>query len=627
MPDGPETSQESHSQTVVAHDTDKEMVDQGFFESEEPSVKDQQEKVEDQEVSVNDIEMVENPVQYPTQEEQNRIMEASPDLFAEFMDEDDDEVSGRPEPRSTTAFNRMRDRSLSPPIQRPRSIQIAPITGSQLQSREPTEPATTTLGIQFPPYNFARPGPPPLPATAPPGTPFPPYYFAQTIYTSQYEQAQTPFTQGNPFQHHAMGQDEQDDLARLMEAEFDVQDVQGTNTQTTQDSQSQPTQLPMLNSQPSIPIDPELANELQALVDAANAPPPLPTNPFETYTQPYDEAQRVRDASDPAKVATKEKLANRRIAKPRARRAVLTSAQQSFPQSSVPSESPQQQSPRLKNTQANDMAIMDSEARGILQLAMMNDIPIAGHIETRGGTPSAQEAAAQEAAAQEAAAQEAAAQEAAAQEAAAQEAIIHGGTLQESHNYENTRSESMVAEQSEVAQTVTSEALSQQTANHLTPSQPAPVQQQAPTSNTPTETGLNQAQQQHAVAPIQMGGLILPGGNAVQSSLTATPLPQTPQHTGKAPLSEQEKQKRNKEQIERAKKAREARKKAGPSLFHQSRRGGTPGPSTPRTPTTPRQNPVGSQPGSARADEEGLEILEAGDIPVHLREQLRDDTD
>jgi hypothetical protein len=133
-----------------------------------------------------------------------------------------------------------------------------------------------------------------------------------------------------------------------------------------------------------------------------------------------------------------------------------------------------------------------------------------------------------------------------------------------------------------------------------------------------------------------MGGLILPGGNAVISNPTTIPLPQTPQtpqtpqHAGKAPLSEEEKQKRKNEQIERAKKAREARKKAGPSLFHQPRRGGTPGPSTPRTPrtpTTPRQNPAGSQPGSDKAEAEGLKILEAGDIPVHLREQVRHDKD
>ncbi|SPJ75009.1 uncharacterized protein FTOL_04740 [Fusarium torulosum] len=124
-----------------------------------------------------------------------------------------------------------------------------------------------------------------------------------------------------------------------------------------------------------------------------------------------------------------------------------------------------------------------------------------------------------------------------------------------------------------------------------------------------------------------MGGLILPGGNAVISNPTTTLLPQTPQHAGKAPLSEEEKQKRNKEQIERVKKAREARKKAGPSLFHQPRRGGTPGPSTPITPTTPRQNPAGSRPESAIEDIGSLKILEAGDIPVHLREQVRDDKD
>ncbi|KAI6769672.1 hypothetical protein HG530_004301 [Fusarium avenaceum] len=128
-----------------------------------------------------------------------------------------------------------------------------------------------------------------------------------------------------------------------------------------------------------------------------------------------------------------------------------------------------------------------------------------------------------------------------------------------------------------------------------------------------------------------MGGLILPGGNAVISSPATTPLPQTPQtpqHTSKAPLSEEEKQKRKIEQVERAKRAREARKKAGPSIFHQPKRGGTPGPSTPRTPrtpttpTTPRQDLAGSQAESADAEVEGIKILAAGDIPMHLRDQV-----
>jgi hypothetical protein len=610
------------------------MVDQGFFGSEEPTVSDQQKEVEDQEASVNDIEMVESSAVYPTQEQQERIKDMAPDVFAELMDEDDDEISGRPEPRSTAAFDRMRDRSLSPRIERPRSIQIPPITGSQLQSNasnqitnsgqvgniqfphssfslseEPAEPAATTLGIQFPPYNFARPGPPLLPDTALAGTQFPAYHFAQTLHTSQDVQAQAPFTRDSPFQHHTMSQNEQDDLARLMEAEFDMQDVQGTNSQTIQDSQFQPTQSPRLNSHPSIPIDPELANELQVLVDAANAPPPPPTNPFETYTQTYDEAQRTRDAPDPAKVATKEKLANRRIAKPRTRRPVLTLAQQNFPQSSVPSESPQQQPPlQLKDTQANDIAIMGTEALGILQLAMMNDIPIAGHVQTQAATPPTQETTTQE--------------------ASVQEEIINGQAPQENQNHENAANESMVTEQPEVIQQVTSEVPPQQTETYVGASRPAPLQQQTPTSNKPPEAGIIKAQQQQQpVAPIQMGGLILPGGNAVISNPTTTPLPQTPQHAGKAPLSKEEKQKRNKEQIERAKKAKEARKKVRPSLFHQPRRGGTTGPSTPRTPTTPRQNPAGSQPESAREDVESLKILEAGDIPVHLREQVRDDKD
>lgn len=136
-----------------------------------------------------------------------------------------------------------------------------------------------------------------------------------------------------------------------------------------------------------------------------------------------------------------------------------------------------------------------------------------------------------------------------------------------------------------------------------------------------------------------MGRLILPGGNAVISNPATTPLPQTPQtprtpqHTSKAPLSEEEKQKRKTEHIERAKRAREARKKAGPSIFHQPKRGGTPGPSTPRTPrtpttpttpATPRQDLAGSQAELSSADVEGLEVLAAGDIPMHLREQVRD---
>ncbi|WZH40401.1 uncharacterized protein QYS62_001333 [Fusarium acuminatum] len=508
-PNGSAVSQESHNQTLVTCDTDEEMVDQVFFGSEEPAANVQQEEVEDQEVSVNDIEMVETPVRYPTQEEEERIKDAAMDVFGEFMDEDDDEVSDRPEPSSNVAFDRMRDRSRSPPIPRPWSIQIPPITGSQPQSNasnqivnsgqvgsipfphasfslseESTEPATAILGIQFPPYDFTIP--PPLPATAQPGTQFPAFHFAQTLPTGQDVQVQASFTEGSPSQHHTMSQDEQDDLARLMEAEFAMQDVQGANTQTIQDSQSQPTQSPRLSNHPSIPIDPELANENQALVDAANAPAPLPTNPWDTYTSLRDEADRKRDAPDQAKVATKEKLASRRIAKPRTRRTVLTPAQENFPQPSVQNESPQQQqqeqypatqqqpAPQLEDIQANDIAIMDNEALNILRLARMNDIPIPGHAQTQGATSSTQETTTQE--------------------AGVQEEAIHGEVSQENQSHENTANESTVTEQPEVVQPVTPEVPPQQTETHVAPSQPAPFQQQTPTSNTPNETGLTQAQ-------------------------------------------------------------------------------------------------------------------------------------
>ncbi|KAH6960643.1 hypothetical protein DER45DRAFT_536436 [Fusarium avenaceum] len=572
-PNGSAVSQESHNQTPVACDTDEEMVDQVFFGPEEPAVKVQQEDVEDQEVSVNDIEMAETPVRYPTQEEKERIEDAALDVFGEFMDEDDDEASERSEPRSNADF-RMRDRSRSPPIEHPRPIQTPPIQfpcSSFSISEEPTESATATLGIQFPPYDFTVP--PPLPATAQPGTQFQAFRFPQTLHAGQDVQVQAPVTEGSPSQYHTMSQNEQDELARLMEAEFEMHNAQGTNTQTVQDSQSQPTQSPRLNSHPSIPIDPELAIENQALLDAANAPTPLPTSQYDSYTSLRDEADKKRDAPDPAKVATKEKLATRRIAKPRTRRTALTPAQENFPQSSVPSGSPQQQqqeqhpatqqqpAPQLEHVQANDIAVMDTEALNILRLAMENDIPIPGHTQT--------------------------------QEAGVQEEPVHGEVSQENQSHENTANESTATEQPEVVQPVTPEVPPQQTETHGTPYQPAPSQQQTPATTTP---------------------------------LPQTP--QTPQHTSKAPLSEEEKQKRKIEQVERAKRAREARKKAGPSIFHQPKRGGTPGPSTPRTPrtpttpTTPRQDLAGSQAESADAEVEGIKILAAGDIPMHLRDQV-----
>lgn len=455
-PNGSAVSQESHNQTLVACYTDEEMVDQVFFGSEEPTVNVQQEDVEDQEVSVNDIEMAETPVRYPTQEEKERIEDAALDVFSEFMDEDDDEVSESPEPRSN-ADSRMRDRSRSPPIQHPRPTQIPPIQfprSSFSISEEPTEPATTTLGIQFPPYDFTVP--PPLPVTAQPGTQFQPFHFPQTLPTGQDVQVQAPFTEDSHYQHHTMSQNEQDDLARLMEAEFAMQDFQGTNTQTIQDSQPQPTQSPRLNSHPSIPIDPELAIENQALIDAANAPTTLPASLYDTYTQDYDEAQKKRIAPDPAKVATKEKLATRRIAKPRTRRTALTPAQENFPQSSVPSESPQQQqqqqeqhpvtqqqpASQLKDVQANDIATMDTEALNILRLAMENDIPIQGHAQTQEATSSTQETTTQE--------------------AGVQEEPVHGEVSQENQSHNNNAKEPTITEQPEVVQRVTPEVTPQQ---------------------------------------------------------------------------------------------------------------------------------------------------------------------
>ncbi|KAF5002176.1 hypothetical protein FGRMN_552 [Fusarium graminum] len=519
-----------------------------------------------------DITMEDEQVWYPNEEEEERIKAASMEIFMEFLDDDEgDEFCEEPEtePVFTADVHRVRDRSLSPPhpsiVSHPQQHAQSASWGYQpqvLETPKPEQSSTAPLNIVFPPYNFAQPI----------GTTTTPLGY-QPIFN---------FTQNLSSEQHGMTHSEQDEFERWLEESFETEG-KGTNTQTVQNPQPLGT-----ITQPPIHINSTL--QAQALTDSGDAPPLLNSNTLDIYSENYDHAIRTSYKPDPPKVASQAQLANRRIARPRAARSSPISVRflQSLPQdeSSQHHQAPQQRQPKQsQDTQVSDIAVKDSTASDILELTRVVDIPTltSGDIQTQNVTTTAKDTTTQQAA------------------------------VRQTNNEEMTTSTPIVTEKS---------------------SQLAPFQQQhqghaigsAAAAAAAAAADPSDAPQQETVAPVQMGGLLLPGGNAVMSNPLApvSQSPQTPQSATKPPLSKEDKVKREREQIEKARKVREAKKKDGPSLFRKPKGGSTSGPSKP---TTSRQKPPGFQSGSVEAEEKGLKILEVADIPKHLQEQVRKDKD
>ncbi|KAF5669301.1 hypothetical protein FHETE_5059 [Fusarium heterosporum] len=546
-----------------------------LHDSDEEMADHDSEKIEDDgQMRIQDIAMGDEQVWHPNDEEEGRIKAASMEVFMELLDDEGDESckESETEPVSTDDVCRMRDRSLSP--SRP---SIVP----QPQSQQHVQ--TTSSGYQ--PQVLDTPKPE-QPTTGPLNIAFPPYNFARPIQTPIAPLGSQPtlnFTQNLSSEQHGMSQSEQDGFARWVEESFETEG-EGIDAQTAQNLQPLST-----NTQPSIHIDSNL--EAQTPIDSGDTRPSPEPNALDIYSENYDHAIRTSYKPDPPKVASQEQLASRRIARPRTARSGLTSVR--FPHSLPKGESlrqhqtPQQQQPKQsQDTQVSDIGVMVTPALDTPELARMADIPIptSSDVQTQIVSPKAKETTTQQA------------------------------TVRQTNNEEITTSAPVLTEKSSQ-----SAPIQQQHQDHATNSAAAAVDP----SNVP---------QQATVAPIQMGVLLLPGGNALMSNPTApvsqsplTPLtPLIPQSATKHPLSKEDKVKRDRKQIEKARKAREAKKKAGPSLFHKPKGGSTSGPSKP---ITPRQNPPGFQPGSVDAEEKGLTILEVADIPKHLQEQVREDKD
>ncbi|KAG8674730.1 hypothetical protein FPOAC2_00765 [Fusarium poae] len=194
-----------------------------------------------------------------------------------------------------------------------------------------------------------------------------------------------------------------------------------------------------------------------------------------------------------------------------------------------------------------------------------------------------------------------------------------------------------VASQSKRARSPSTEQMAPEPkrAQHV-PIQEAP----SPTNASPkTAASSNTKNQQQAVAPILMGGLMLPGGNQITNTQPPAPIPAAaPSPTTITPEQKAAFEEKKQAQI---KAQQEARRNKKPSLFHQSKKPATPvrpSPNTPHRQGTPSQpNTPSPMPrikdGSVRAAAEaifgtpgssqkkdGLKILPG--IPSHLRDQV-----
>ncbi|GKU04823.1 unnamed protein product [Fusarium langsethiae] len=172
--------------------------------------------------------------------------------------------------------------------------------------------------------------------------------------------------------------------------------------------------------------------------------------------------------------------------------------------------------------------------------------------------------------------------------------------------------------------------------------QQAPPEQNPPTNALPTTTAPSNINKQHqTVAPILMGGLMLPGSNQIiTNTQPPAPIPvaaPTPTSTTITPEQKAAFEKKKQAQI---KEQQEARRNKKPSLFHQSKKPATPvhpSPSTPHRQGTPSQakTPLPMpqiKDGSVRAAAEAIfgtpgsqkkdrpKILPG--IPSHLRDQV-----
>jgi hypothetical protein len=527
-----------------------------------------------------DAQMVD--VWRPNEEESQRIGDAAPDVFRDLMDQDDEDSSEDTKPK--------REPSMSPMRWIVTEDQQGSIEDTPMQDVQSSAPPDITAGLHLP---IQQPEDPSV-------------------------QAQ-PFTSPeSPPVYQAMPQEEQDDLAKMMEAEFS-KDGPDTPTQDAQPLSAHP--------QPLTSGDPHL-EAFRARVKAAETKP----QPDKYYGL---QVPRDLDPPDPVKEATAEQRAKRKIAKPISRTHKCTSTAQTTPQS-VSQGQPYTQSETLRQTPAQvtadeggDIAEMDSPARNLLLLASDMGIVV-------GNDASDQESSHQDTNAQETDSQSANNQETNTQEANMQESAVSDTEVE--RQTATTQPEEQTAPNSQKPQSTPAPILSAESQ----PSPAAAAQQHTPTTNnSPTVAGPSSTQQQPSIRPMMMGGLMLPGGNPTLCNPTATATP-APGKSGPDPEKIAEFHRKKQAQLKKP------RPKKPVGLFIQKKRPAA----VPSTPNTPRGNPnsstQGQSPSLGAIDEgdenrqktdreltfgipgsnkkkQGLQIIDINDVPDHQRNRMQKD--
>ncbi|KAF5652350.1 hypothetical protein F25303_3349 [Fusarium sp. NRRL 25303] len=392
----------------------------------------------------------------------------------------------------------------------------------------------------------------------------------------------------------------------------------------------------------------------QMVVDAYENDSPV--TPIQGAQPPTDNDDPL---FDPAVKATAEQLATRKIAKPvsrahknaRAAQSTLESVSQGQPHTQP--ETLQQTHSQVSEDSRNDVAEMDSAARGLLALAAAEGIVVGNDTSNQAVSPSGEDSSHKDTDSQQTDAHVTNSQSASTHETNVQESSISDPevegptvtTLPEEQSESNPQ-------QPQSASASVSSAESQPSPVQSTPTQTPPAQQppaaestaaaqqNTPVTNeSPTVAGPSNTQQRPRIAPEFIGGLAIPGGNPTRYNPTATTAP-TPEKSGPDPEEVAEFNRKKQAQL------RKPRQKKPPNVFIPPRRS-APVPSTPNRPQkSPNSSTQGRSPsltashegdenrkaelevtfgtpGSAKK-KQGLQIVDIRDLPDHIRAQMRD---
>ncbi|KAF4443554.1 hypothetical protein F53441_11409 [Fusarium austroafricanum] len=600
-----------------------------------------------------DIEMSSSPPWQPNEEEKERIGEASWGVFEDLMEPElaEDSTTGTVTQGKQGNFG---DTPIQTPIfdSRPQpsnGLSNTPnLVTQSLSSQSSTNPSR---------QNPRSPFSPPLLPTAPPAMNF--VWGHPTQQLVQKNEFAQPSSLSEATDYPSMAQSEEDELARWMEMAF-LEDQEETTQSLRNTHQGQTAQYL-----------------------------PAGTDPYDTYEQNRElEAPDLPQVATSEQLSQRriKKAVSRKHQNGSAQPVPERERSQHQQPPATQQQTTQQKPARVPESQTNDIAEIEETARNLLALAASEGIPVGGNVPTQRASLT-QEITTQETNAQGLDTQgtnirETRAQEPTSSTPVAEEKSMTGhpvtsnATSSQQPQNSLTTIQPIPAQPSPTQRTPDQSITIQQQApanilptqhgfnitqpkktdtptqtrgliiptdNPVTSNPVAGDEQKTPSNrNMPAKTGLGGAQQQQDVAPIQRGGLMFPGGNPTMHNPSAATAPTASQNAGPNPQQIEEFKRKQEAHVKARARKKEKAKSEGPKMFHMPRRNRAPVPSTPATPhhnlgsstQGPSPSPASNidaslesffgPPGVDRS-QGSLIILEAGQIPQHLRDDVAKD--